>query len=80
LGRLAGAPGNKRPPALLAEQLSFRMAHSFKGQANSRLERVGYSAVRELKKDEQGVWRGKANFGGKPVDVSVDYRGAITRY
>ena len=55
-------------------------ANSFtEGQAKSRLEANGYSAISELKKDDNGVWKGKATHGGQPVTVSVDYRGNITR-
>lgn len=55
-------------------------ANSFtEGQAKSRLEANGYTAVSELKKDDKGVWRGKATHGGKAVSVSVDYRGNIVR-
>ncbi|MDU0341854.1 PepSY domain-containing protein [Bosea rubneri] len=56
-------------------------ANSFtEGQAKSRLEANGYSAISELKKDDNGVWKGKATHGGQPVTVSVDYRGNITRH
>ncbi|AMJ63904.1 PepSY domain-containing protein [Bosea sp. PAMC 26642] len=55
-------------------------ANSFtEGQAKSRLEANGYSAVMDLKKDDQGVWRGKATHEGKSTAVSIDYRGNIVR-
>lgn len=55
-------------------------ANSFtEGQAKSRLETNGYTAVSELKKDDNGIWKGKATHGGQQVNVSVDYRGNITR-
>lgn len=55
-------------------------ANSFtEGQAKSRLEANGYSAVTDLKKDDNGVWKGRATHGGQQVTVSVDYRGNITR-
>jgi hypothetical protein len=54
-------------------------ANSFtEGQAKSRLETNGFSNVSGLQKDENGVWRGKANKAGKPVDVSVDFQGNVT--
>lgn len=56
-------------------------ANSFtEGQAKSRLEANGFSAVGELKKDDNGVWKGTATHGGQKVTVSVDYRGNITRH
>ncbi len=55
-------------------------ANSFtEGQAKSRLEANGYTNVTELKKDDNGVWKGKATHSGAQVTVSVDYRGNITR-
>lgn len=55
-------------------------ANSFtEGQAKSRLEANGYSNVSELKKDDNGVWKGKATHSGAQVSVSIDYRGNITR-
>ena len=55
-------------------------ANSFtEGQAKSRLEANGYSSVSELKKDDNGVWKGTATHSGAKVNVSVDYRGNITR-
>ena len=54
-------------------------ANSFtEGQAKSRLESNGFSNVSGLKKDGDGVWRGKAAKGGKTVDVSVDFQGNVT--
>lgn len=55
-------------------------ANSFtEGQAKSRLEANGYSNVSELKKDDNGVWKGTATHSGTQVSVSIDYRGNITR-
>lgn len=55
-------------------------ANSFtEGQAKSRLEANGYSNVGALKKDDNGVWKGTATHAGAQVNVSVDYRGNITR-
>ena len=54
-------------------------ANSFtEAQAKSRLETSGFSNVSALQKDANGVWRGKANKGGKAVDVSVDFQGNVT--
>ncbi|MGO4407988.1 PepSY domain-containing protein [Bosea sp. RAF48] len=55
-------------------------ANSFtEGQAKSRLEANGYTNIGELKKDNNGVWKGTATHSGATVTVSVDYRGNITR-
>ena len=54
-------------------------ANSFtEGQAKSRIESSGYANVSELRKDDQGVWRGKAIKDGKSVSVSLDFQGNVT--
>jgi protein-disulfide isomerase len=54
-------------------------ANSFtEGQAKSRLEDNGFTNVSDLRKDNNGVWRGKASKGGKAMDVSVDFQGNVT--
>lgn len=53
-------------------------ANSFtESQAKSRIEEAGYSAVTGLKKDDNGVWRGKATKGGASTDVSIDFQGNV---
>lgn len=53
-------------------------ANSFtEGQAKSRIESSGYTSVTALKKDDNGVWRGKAQKDGKSVDVSLDFQGNV---
>jgi opacity protein-like surface antigen len=53
-------------------------ANSFtEGQAKSRIESNGFSNVSELKKDDSGVWRGKAMKDGKQVNVSLDFQGNV---
>ena len=47
------------------------------GQARSRIEKMGFADVTDLKKDDNGVWRGRAMKGGQMVDVSVDYQGNV---
>jgi len=53
-------------------------ANSFtEGQARSRIEKMGFADVTDLKKDDNGVWRGRAMKGGQMVDVSVDFQGNV---
>jgi hypothetical protein len=47
------------------------------GQAKSKIEEAGYSNVTALKKDDDGVWRGKASKGGSSSGVSVDFQGNV---
>lgn len=54
-------------------------ANSFtEGQARSAIESAGYAEVGPLTQDDQGVWTATAQRDGAPVQVSVDYRGAVT--
>lgn len=53
-------------------------ANSFTdGEARRRLESNGYSTVADLKKDDDGVWRGNATKDGAKVSVWLDYKGNI---
>jgi hypothetical protein len=55
-----------------------RGSNSFtEGQAKSRIEERGYRDVSDLKKDDDGVWRGRAQKDGNQVSVWVDYKGAV---
>jgi hypothetical protein len=46
-------------------------ANSFtEGQAKSRIEANGFTNVSDLKKDDAGVWRGKASKGSQTMSVS----------
>jgi hypothetical protein len=46
-------------------------------QARSRIEAQGFRNVAELRKDDQGIWRGKAERDGKSVSVAIDYKGTV---
>jgi len=53
-------------------------ANSFtEGQAKSRIEAKGFKNISDLKKDDRGVWRGKASQDGKVMNVSVDFQGNV---
>jgi hypothetical protein len=47
-------------------------------QDKPRIESNGFANVSELRKDDQGVWRGKAMKDGKSVSVSLDFQGNVT--
>jgi opacity protein-like surface antigen len=73
------APGNnaingdqKNSDAPVAGRNSFT-----EGQAKSAIEKAGYSSVTDLKKDDNGVWRGKASKGGSATSISVDFQGNV---
>src|SRR5204862_7748822 len=46
---------NRQVNAPVAGRNSFT-----EGEAKSRIEKMGFSSVTNLKKDDQGVWRGRA--------------------
>lgn len=54
-------------------------ANSFtESQARSRLMEAGYANVTGLTKDDQGIWRGKAERNGRSVSVGLDYKGNVS--
>jgi hypothetical protein len=63
---------NRQVTAPVAGRNSFT-----EGEAKSRIEKMGFGNVSDLKKDDQGVWRGRAMKDGQTVDVSLDYQGNV---
>src|SRR5215213_2877076 len=47
------------------------------GEAKSRIEARGFNNVTALMKDDQGIWRGKAQRQGRSVNVALDYQGNV---
>ena len=66
------SPGQNNSDAPVAGRNSFT-----EGQAKSKIEDAGYTNVTELKKDDNGVWRGKASKSGSATAVSVDFQGNV---
>ncbi len=66
------SPGQNNSNAPVAGRNSFTEA-----QAKSKIEEAGFTNVTVLKKDENGVWRGKAKKGNAATDVSVDFQGNV---
>ena len=64
--------GQKNSNAPVAGRNSFT-----KGQAKSKIEEAGYTSVSDLKKDDNGVWRGKASKRGSSTNVSLDFQGNV---
>jgi hypothetical protein len=53
-------------------------ANSFtEAQAQDRIEKAGFTQVKGLKKDAQGIWRGTAMQSGKQVNVALDFQGNV---
>jgi hypothetical protein len=87
-GAVAQTPPAKDGPqnsAVNTQNSSNRMvdapvkgSNSFtEGEAKSRIEKMGFASVSDLKKDEHGVWRGQAMKNGQKVAVSLDYQGNV---
>lgn len=47
-------------------------------QAKAQIEAEGYSSVSRLRRDAEGIWRGKAEKDGLQVNVTLDTRGKVT--
>ena len=45
------------------------------GQARDRVLAWGATSISSLAKDPDGIWRGTAEWNGKPGQVAVDYKG-----
>ncbi len=65
-------PGTKNPTAPVAGANSFTEA-----QAKDRIEKAGYSEVKDLKKDDSGIWMAAGMKDGKAVMVALDYQGNV---
>jgi hypothetical protein len=84
-GQVAPAAEGPQNPAVRTEEGNNAKANrpvaganSFtEGEAKSRIEARGFANVGELKKDDQGIWRGKAEQNGRMVDVALDYQGNV---
>jgi hypothetical protein len=48
------------------------------GQAKGHIENAGYTDVTGLTKTPDGLWSGSAKKDGKTVQVTVDFRGAVS--
>jgi hypothetical protein len=55
-------------------------ANSFtETQARERIASAGFGKVQNLKQDQNGVWRGRAQKDGRQVGVALDYRGNVVQ-
>ena len=78
----AAATGPQNPAVKSTTQNNSSMpvkgANSFtRGEAVKQIEAKGYTHVAGLRKDANGVWRGRATKDGKSGPVSVDYQGNV---
>jgi hypothetical protein len=53
-------------------------ANSFtQDQAKSRIEKAGFSDVKNLMKDDKGIWMAAGMKDGKTVNIALDYQGNV---
>ena len=67
------ADANTTAPEQAAASNSFTQ-----GQAKGHVENAGYTDVHDMTKTPDGLWVGKAMKDGKPVSVSIDFKGAVS--
>ena len=85
-GTTTPAPGTERAPPAAKTDGGTRTAdapvagaNSFtESQARNRIEAAGFSGVADLQKDDQGIWRGRAQHNGQQVSVALDYQGNVS--
>jgi len=65
-------PDTKNPTAPVKGANSFTEA-----QAKDRIEKAGYSDVKDLKKDDKGIWNAAGMKDGKAVSIALDYQGNV---
>lgn len=82
----APAPGAGTPSAPAARTTARAVnaaplengANSFtEGQATERFREAGITGVTGLAKDDNGIWRGRGQYQGRPAEIGIDYRGNI---
>lgn len=65
-------PDTKNPTAPVEGANSFT-----EGQAKDRIEKAGYTGVKDLKKDDKGIWMASGMKDGKAVMIALDYQGNV---
>jgi hypothetical protein len=70
-------PAMKSPDAMSSGPLAKGHNSFTKGQARSRIEKAGYSAVSGLTLDADGLWQATAMQNGQSVHVALDYKGNV---
>ena len=65
-------PDTKNPTAPVEGANSFT-----EGQAKDRIEKAGYTDVKDLKLDDKGIWVASGMKNGKAVSIALDYQGNI---
>ncbi|GEP00332.1 hypothetical protein [Methylobacterium haplocladii] len=46
-------------------------------QVREKFGKMGFGEVTELKKDDRGIWHGKAVHAGKTLSIGMDFKGNV---
>ena len=70
--------GASHKPAGSVGQPLENGSNSFtEGQVKERFAKMGFGEVKDLRKDDSGIWRGTAQHAGKPVTIGMDFKGNV---
>ncbi len=77
----AAASGNDNQAVATTNANAVQPAHGANSfsmrEARRRIARHGFTQVADLRKDENGVWRGTAMMQGSKANVWLDYKGNV---
>ena len=80
-GGQAAAGGNDNQAVATTNASATQPAHGANSfsmkEARRRIARHGFTQVADLRKDEDGVWRGTAMLQGSKASVWLDYKGNV---
>jgi hypothetical protein len=65
-------PGTQNPTAPVPGKNSFT-----EEQARKRIQDAGYTDVKGLRLDDDGIWRATATKDGEPVTIALDFQGNV---
>jgi hypothetical protein len=70
-------PAVKSPNDITQAALAKGHNSFTKGEARTRIEKAGYSDVKNLTLDPDGLWQASAEQNGQSVRVALDYKGNV---
>ena len=65
------------PHGAVGERLEAGSNSFSEAQVRKKFEEMGFGEVTDLRKDDQGIWRGKAVHAGKELSIGMDYKGNV---
>lgn len=70
-------PDPSTPHGAVGEDLQPGSNSFTEAQVRDRFGKMGFGEVHDLRKDEQGIWHGKASHAGHELSIRMDYRGNV---